>query len=285
MQGTYEYTRDNHRLPACWKTENDACEPHFHSNIEVLYVLKGQIRAALNGRPALVGEGEFLISPSYTVHYYQTEAYSYAYVLTIPTEAIPSYKSFLSKKTFANCCCKDRSGGEMRHCLEALNRLTLEGEEESIRRLNTIKGYVYVLFGLMLEESGVQDVSENQNTSLAKDILTYLQAHYQGDLTLEALAQTFGYSKSRFSHLFHEYFGSGISEYVNTLRCKAAAEALARHEVSMVEIAMGVGFESARTFYRAFKRCYGMTPSQYASRHTAGKVYRPGAAGGKSIFG
>ena len=99
------------------------------------------------------------------------------------------------------------------------------------------------------------------------------------------LYTSFGYSKSRFSHLFHEYFGSGISEYVNTLRCKAAAEALARHEVSMVEIAMGVGFESARTFYRAFKRCYGMTPSQYASRHTAGKVYRTGAAGGKSIFG
>ena len=118
----------------------------------------------------------------------------------------PSYQ----KKTFANCCCKDRSGGEMRRCLEALNRLTLEGQEESIRRLNTIKGYVYVLLGLMLEESGIQDVSENQNTSLAKDILTYLQEHYQSDLTLDALAQTFGYSKSRFSHLFHEYFGSGF---------------------------------------------------------------------------
>ena len=38
----------------------------------------------------------------------------------------------------------------------------------------------------------------------------------------------------------------------------------------MVDIAMSVGFESTRTFYRAFKRCYGMTPSEYASRHMVG---------------
>lgn len=273
MQGIYEYTRDNCRVPACWKTENDECSPHFHSSIEVLYVIEGQIRAALNGRPAQVNQGEFLISPSYTVHYYQTESHSFAYVLTIPMEAIPSYKSFFAKKTFARCCCCDHSNGEMVHCLEALSCLTLQDGEESIKRLNTLKGYAYILLGLILEETGIQDISENQNTSLAKDILIFLQAHYQNDLTLDLLAQNFGYSKSRFSHLFHEYFGSGISEYVNNLRCKAAAEALTRQEVSMVEIAMGVGFESVRTFYRAFKRCYGMTPSQYANRHTAPEIY------------
>ena len=36
----------------------------------------------------------------------------------------------------------------------------------------------------------------------------------------------------------------------------------------MLDIALGVGFECLRTFYRAFKNCYQMTPTQYVKAHT-----------------
>lgn len=273
MQGYYEYSRDNYRVPSCWKAVDNACAPHFHSSIELLYVTKGEIHVALNGWPAKVEEGCFLISPSYAVHYYQTEGHSSAYVLTVPLEVIPSYKALLAKKTFTECCSRDRSDGEILHCLERLCSLTADTEKmESLSGRNTVKGYIYVLLGHVIEETGLRDFTESPNASLARDILSYLQDNYQKEITLDSLAQTFGYSKSRFSHLFHRYFGSGISEYVNDLRCRSAVEAITEQDLSMVDIAMSVGFESTRTFYRAFRRCYGMTPSEYASRHMVGEA-------------
>ena len=38
--------------------------------------------------------------------------------------------------------------------------------------------------------------------------------------------------------------------------------------MTMLDIALGVGFECLRTFYRSFKSCYDMTPSQYIKAHT-----------------
>ena len=37
---------------------------------------------------------------------------------------------------------------------------------------------------------------------------------------------------------------------------------------TLLEISLGAGFECPRTFYRAFKQYYGMTPSQYARAHS-----------------
>ncbi len=276
MKGFYEYERDHQRLPSCWKTVDDSCPSHFHSSIELLYVTKGAVSSLVDGQPFVVEEKCFLISPSYAVHSNQTEGFSEGYVLTVPLDAIPSYKALLSKKTFDRCCCRDRSGGELRRCMRMLSRLTADDTNmDSIYKMNMIKGYVYVLLGYVLEETGLRDFAESPNASLARAILSYLQENYQSEISLGSLAQTFGYSKSRFSHLFHQYFGSGISEYVSELRCRAAVDAVARRELSMVEIAMSVGFESVRTFYRAFKRCYGMTPSQFAERHTEAEIATP----------
>ena len=57
-------------------------------------------------------------------------------------------------------------------------------------------------------------------------------------------------------------------EYVSVLRCRQAAQLLLESDMTMLDIAMNVGFECLRTFYRAFKSCYEMTPTQYVKAHT-----------------
>ena len=57
-------------------------------------------------------------------------------------------------------------------------------------------------------------------------------------------------------------------EYLAALRCRQAAQLLLESDMTMLDISLGVGFECLRTFYRAFKSCYDMTPSQYIKAHT-----------------
>jgi AraC-like DNA-binding protein len=51
-------------------------------------------------------------------------------------------------------------------------------------------------------------------------------------------------------------------EYINGLRCRHALELLREKNTTITDIALASGFDSTRTFYRAFQRCFGCTPNE-----------------------
>ena len=131
------------------------------------------------------------------------------------------------------------------------------------RDAETIIVIIPLPFVPTLQRKLAQQARGSENTGLIKDILIYLQQHYTGDISMQQLARHFGYSKSRFSHLFNEQLGCTLADYVNSLRCQHASQLLLETKQPVMDIALQVGFECVRTFYRAFKRYYGVTPSQY----------------------
>ncbi len=266
MQGIYEHGRDNYKYPSCWRVINNVCPPHFHSSIEFVYVMDGELKATLNGVSYTVSKNQILISSSYTVHRYATESYSDAIVLIVPLDFIPSYNKVLSQNCFSQKVYKDTAAcSEILHCMKILSH---DGEKGCKISPNVLKGYIYVIVGMLIENVGLIHIGNDQNHNLTKDILIYLQNNYLAPVSLELLSKDFGYSKSRFSHIFNSYFGCTLAEYVNTLRCRHAATLLIDDSVPIINAAMGSGFDSMRTFYRSFKRCFGVTPSQYRNNYT-----------------
>ncbi len=258
----YEYSRDIRKRPVCWKAENNTCGAHFHSSIEFVYVTSGETKAILNGQVFYVKKNQFLIVPSYAIHTYTAEQHSSSYVLTVPLDAIPSYKSVLSKKTFAYLLVEEPSlNKELKHCLDAI--CSLSSDTDSLNQFNIVKGYTYVFLGFLINHVGLVDISSSKILPLAQDILIYLQNNYLQPLSLEEIAEHFGYSKSRFSHIFNSYFGCALVNYINGLRCRYALELMKEKNNTITEIALASGFESTRTFYRAFKKCFGSTPTGY----------------------
>lgn len=261
MLGTYEWERDNFKLPACWKVMNDTCLPHFHNSLEIVYVTNGKLKATLNGACYNVTKGQILIVSSYTVHHYETVIPSEVIILTVPLDFIPSYDKQLSHSRFAQIIYQDTKmqNSEILHCMKILAK----DDSQKELSINVIKGYIYVIIGMLIEKIGLVPNKNNENQNITKDILIYLQSNYLSPIFLQQLAKHFGYSASRFSHLFNSCFGCTIAEYINTLRCRHASGLLANDSVPIITVAMSSGFSSMRTFYRSFKKCFGVTPSQY----------------------
>ena len=63
--------------------------------------------------------------------------------------------------------------------------------------------------------------------------------------------------------MFRSAFGIGIGRYISTVRLKNALLLLEDKCSSVTEIALECGFGSIRTFYRAFEREFGCSPSEY----------------------
>ena len=94
-------------------------------------------------------------------------------------------------------------------------------------------------------------------------IIRYIDQHYCEDLTLEGLAATFLIHKVYLAKVFKAETNLSVGEYIRNKRMERAKALLAREDVRVGEVVDKLGFHNAQTFYNLFKRCVGMSPSEY----------------------
>jgi AraC-like DNA-binding protein len=78
-----------------------------------------------------------------------------------------------------------------------------------------------------------------------------------------------GISVHHFVRLFHERYGTTPHAYLCQRRARIAEALLRSSEMSVTEIALETGFESASAFGRWFKREFSATPSDYRKQAAA----------------
>lgn len=252
----YESHRDMMQLSAAWESKQNACLPHFHNSIEITYLLEGAMDALLDGQEITVNAGEILLCSSFTIHSYRDSRCQHALVAIIPLGMVPSLSKTLQSRSFAQSVVKD-DGGRIRAIMEMLVGAT-RGDNPIL-----VKGLSYALLGLAIDRAGMTQARSGEQTQLIRDVLQYLETHISEPLSVQSVAKAFGYSKSRFSHLFNDRLKCTLPAYVRQLRCQQAARLLKETELSVLDIALRTGFDCPQTFYRAFRQCYGVTPMAY----------------------
>ena len=261
MSAYLEIGRENDKRIDCFILEQNQCEPHFHSNIELIFLLEGETEATINGVSRLLQPGEISIAGSYDVHCYTTPKYSKSILLIIPVDLVPSFVSQSKGKTFGNHFLTD--GPLARQVRDAAGRLL---EENADPDPLVCKGYAYAILGLLCRELGFVQQPKTGTTELAREILVYLEQHYLEELSIDKLARAFGYNKDYLSRFFNAYLGYGFNRYLNLLRSRHAARLMDQTDQPLTAIAFQSGFGNYRTFNRAFAASYGITPTAYKSQ-------------------
>ncbi|MEK3772259.1 AraC family transcriptional regulator [Paenibacillus sp. FSL R5-0887] len=95
--------------------------------------------------------------------------------------------------------------------------------------------------------------------------IEYIHEHINDNtLSIDALAEKYNMSSSYFSKLFNSYTQKTFPDYINQLRLQRAAALLVeKKDFNINDIASEVGFNSSSYFAAAFKKKYGLSPSQY----------------------
>ena len=104
---------------------------------------------------------------------------------------------------------------------------------------------------------------ENKQIDINK-VLSYIDEHYMEPLlSLYAMGDEFSMSYSNFSHFFKKNAGCTFTSYLEMLRIEKAKEYLLDDSVSIDIVASRVGYNSANSLNRAFKKREGQTPGEY----------------------
>ena len=102
---------------------------------------------------------------------------------------------------------------------------------------------------------------------LISQALEHTHANYMNKLTLKKLSDYLHVSESYLSKLFKRETGTGFTQYLNEIRIKHSQELLTTTKMSIVEVALYVGYEDQSYFTKVFKRQVGLTPKKYRSQH------------------
>ena len=106
----------------------------------------------------------------------------------------------------------------------------------------------------------VQPVAEKRE--LLDEIMSYVEDHLAGHITLDDTARQFHVSASTVSQLFRKRMGVSYYRFV-TQRRLIAAKTLIKEGTALDTVAESVGFSDYSGFYRAFKQEYGISPTRF----------------------
>ena len=102
-----------------------------------------------------------------------------------------------------------------------------------------------------------------------KDMFKLLETSLKGgaykdnDLSLGSLARSCDLTNHQASAAINQYSGCNFYEWVNQYRIAATQAALESSSLPVSTICYDVGFNSKSTFYTAFKKISGCTPTEF----------------------
>ena len=94
----------------------------------------------------------------------------------------------------------------------------------------------------------------------------YISRHFKENVTLTGMAHDLGVSPYALSRIFSGTFHQNFNKYVNGARLSYARSLLRHTDQSVLDVSENSGFESLRTFNRAFREAERMSPREYRKR-------------------
>lgn len=102
--------------------------------------------------------------------------------------------------------------------------------------------------------------------SVIREIILWIEQNLESRLSLDTVADKSGYTKWHFQRLFKAQTGLALGAYIRARRLSCSAVALRLTSDSIMDISLRYRFDSQQTFCRAFKKQFGVTPSEYRKR-------------------
>lgn len=136
-----------------------------------------------------------------------------------------------------------------------------------VKDCHTRSDYIRYIHSLKAIFQEVQ--SHPREPSFIEMAKAYIQEYYQQNLQIEDIARHAHVSVSYLSKSFSSITGVTVTEYINTVRIKAAKKLLRETELPIYQISEAVGYNSSYYFCRIFKKATDLTPLQYRNHTTS----------------
>ena len=250
---------------------------HWHPEIELTYVLSGEMEYRVNDKIYFLKAGDGIFGNSNTLHsgiQIGQETCSYLSITFHPRFLYgyegsilqSKYVDFIVENAECGSFMLEKSCSWQKEIMELMLKIydisekrTADQELEIHILLSSIWRNIYAYFSSLPQV----DKTANKNMQRLQEIIAYLQDHYAENITLEDISGHINICKNECCRFFKKYMNMTIMEYLTMLRIQNSLPLLKQGE-SVTRAANLVGFASPAYFCQMFKRHMGMKPKEYS---------------------
>lgn len=127
------------------------------------------------------------------------------------------------------------------------------------------KNELYNALTMALTQAIIRNQMVKRPDDYFVEILEFMRNNISSQgLKVKTVSKKFGYSEAHFIRLFNLIMKTSPHRYITNLRLSAAAKLLL-DGMRVAEVSTQCGYCDAKNFYKAFKKHYGIAPSEYAA--------------------
>lgn len=254
---------------------------HWHEEIEIDYITKGEVYITCNDTSLLAKQGD-IVFINQNVKHFMTPAergFSLQSIVIHPI-FIFGFGQLEMEQKYISPVLHDVSLKQLLLSTESSDYSLYLPLIKEIIALNTQKKTGYELLTkaallhlwkhlydhLSLSASSPKNKLTIQDEQRVKQAILYIQEHFMEAITLTDISSSILVSKSECCRCFKRALNITPFEYLMKYRIAEASKRMhKRSQESISEIAGAVGFNNTSYFNKIFKKYMGCTPSQYRS--------------------
>ena len=238
-------------------------EKHWHRSIEIFAVFEGTLAFFINEEEYPLGSGEFILLNSNEIHSISSPEANRTIVLQIPMNVLRNVETGEGLILFTHSPKRQDS-----KIMELIGSMYQELQERGSEYEWKVQSDFFMLVYLLLtkyrkREILPEEIRHYRKLNRLSTITDYIRENYTKELSLEMVADRFGYSPSYLSRMFRKYAQTNYKTYLQNVRIEYGFQELANTDHTIGEIALNNGFPNQKAFTREFKKKYGLLPSEY----------------------
>lgn len=255
---------------------------HTHDYYEFYLFLEGDLDLEISGHARPLHPGDMVLVPPGVSHHalmHSSDRPYRRFVLWVSQEYAarllkesPDYVFLMQRAATSGRCYYHFHEAEFSSIQSRLIRLL---EEFHSNRYGRNAAVYLALNDLLLYMNRIIYEREHPVVSgsgdLIQEITLFIDEHLTEDLSLDVLADHVCLSKYYIAHYFKDNLGISIHQYITKKRLQSCSEAIAAGS-DITRTFDEYGFRDYSSFYRMFRKEYGMSPREYQEAHRMNAV-------------
>lgn len=240
---------------------------HFHQNIEILYVLEGNLKLTVgNSEYNAAPEDIIVINANKKHSYYTTED---ILVGCFQIDFRKLSEIFNTNQILFWCNSTMNKSAAYEDLRVVMKQIFNHYSDNSGLGFIVLKSLYYKLLHILVENFLVRNDDKrvmnkkNPDEDRMTEIINYIHANYNKRLTLNELAEHLYLSVPYLSKYIKRNMGMNFLDYINNIRLFHAVDDLLYTDKSILNVALDNGFANAAAFNVLFKKVYNAKPSEY----------------------
>lgn len=272
MEFKHELVKPNDDISVMFlnMTDNARIVPkHWHSHIEIIYILDGSIEVEINNTEYLIQNDQFIVISPKDIHSTAHKNSNTSILLQIPYELLESNINDVQNIHFD---CNPYVNSSTYNIYENDIKILLKSfaeiyKEKPLGYKFKIDSLIYELLFILINKFSTYLPKLNmQKTTRYLDrldsITKYVKNHYMECITLDDVSAQAGLNSEYFSRFFKKYMGTTFLKYLNSVRLENFYTELTNTDCSITELTEKNGFTNYKIFMKLYKNTYGCTPSE-----------------------